>query len=921
MSQAPPKPPQKWTPRPKAERPDKPEDYSTLSATDAVLAKLKSKNPKTRREAIVALGEVKTKKSVQLLVKSLADPAWTNRQIAAEQVILAGEVAIEPLIAVIDEEHEDLHYWTIEALGNLGGDGIACLEKILDSPDRTDRLHIVKCLPKSRDPRVVDPLLKALGDADWSVRKHAAEGLELFGDRSVPGLQKAFQSNLNAMGNDDICFWSIRVLGKILRDKAIPVFRDLLANKDKNIRFYAVGALGETASEQAVDPLIAALEDPSWLVRRQAFEMLEKIGRIAVDKLKDAFFKGNDDVKYWTVRLIARILRGDAVEVLKKLLNTQEKELRYFIVTALGETEDVRVVPTLIECFKDNFWQIRQKACEMVALMKQAAIPFLEAALSNESEDVRYWSVRAIGKIGGAPAMRVLLEVKKHPNNRMRLFAIYALADIGTDEVIDPLVESLGDPSWPVRNTAGNSLNAMGKTSMKPLIRAIGHENEDISFWAQKVLAQFGDKAVQTLIDSLADKADANMRKSAIVALGKIGTTASLKPLIEIIESQHVEECETVVDALADIKNPELVERLLDYTAKCTDEQVLNWVAKIIINVGEAGKPVFFKSLRHESKEIRFWVAKVLATLEGQDVLRALLFCLKDVEPEVRIQAIQSLESMGEGFETVPYLVKMLEDAELTVRHEAYKLLGKLGEPNSVGTLVARFMREEETDRANIVSIFQQVESSNLMVGLLKGLNAATDVELQRAIVQIVEKICDSPLKRDLLVKSLDPDDPTAAIWGIKILSQFEDDSVVEGVIKMLQSGNATVVHAATIGLSNYLQSGNWAIRDKVTAALTATGVKVIKPLLMGTDRKNDFQKMNVFQVIENMGEGILPALGEMTQDKNAPYYHLALELYTSCQRSSRVQGKKWTPKPKTDDTGERADGELEDIMARMKLK
>ncbi len=897
---------------------EKPEDYSHLSATDAVIAKLKSKNPKTRREAIVALGQVKTKKSVQMLIKSLMDPAWTNRQVAAEQIILAGEVAVEPLIAVLDEEHEDLHYWTVEALGQLGGDGVEHLTRILDLPDRADRLHVVKCIPKSRDPRCI---VKALGDADWSVRKHAAEGLEVFGERSVPPLQKAFQSNLNPMGNDDVCFWSIKVLGKILREKAIPVFRDLLGNKDKNIRFYAVGALGETGAEEAVGPLIAALEDESWLVRRQAFEMLEKVGRVAVDRLKDAFFKGNDDVKYWTVRLIARILRGDAVEILKKLLNTPEKEIRYFVVTALGETEDVRAVPTLIECFKDNFWQIRQKACEMVALMKHAAVPFLEGVLGNESEDIRYWAVRSLGKIGGTAAMRVLLEVKKHPNNRMRLFAIYALAEIGTDEVIDPLVESLGDPSWPVRNSAGNALNAMGKTSMKPLIKAIGHENDDISFWAQKVLAQFGDKAVQTLIDSLADKSDANMRKSAIVALGKIGTTASLKPLLEIIESLQVEECEYVVDALADIKNPELVERLLEYTATCKDEQILTWVAKIIINVGEHGKPVFFRFLKHESKEVRYWVAKVLSTLEGKDVLRALLFCLKDAEPEVRCVAIQSLESIGEGLEVVPFIVKMLEDEDLTVRHEAYKMLGKLGEPGSIEAVVRRYAAEQETDRPNILSIFQQIESSNLMVGLLKALNATSDADLQRAIVQIVEKICDSPLKRDLLVKSLDPDDPTAAIWGIKILSQFDDDFVVDGIVRMLDSKTSMVVHAATIGLANYLTSGNWAIRDKVTAALTQAGTRVVKPLLMATDRKNEFQKMNVYQVIENMGEQILPVLEELAQEKGTAWQGMAIELFTTCQRSSRVQGKKWTPKPKPAEGETKTDGELEDIMARMKLK
>jgi hypothetical protein len=206
------------------------------------------------------------------------------------------------------------------------------------------------------------------------------------------------------------------------------------------------------------------------------------------------------------------------------------------------------------------------------------------------------------------------------------------------------------------------------------------------------------------------------------------------------------------------------------------------------------------------------------------------------------------------------------------------------------------------------------------LVGLLKALNATADADLQRAIVQIVEKICDSPRKRDLLVKSLDPDDPTAAIWGIKILSQFEDDSVVEGVIKMLESKSAMVVHAATIGLANYLTSGNWSIRDKVTVALTQTGPRVVKPLLMATDRKNDFQKMNVFQVIENMGESILPVLEEMTQEKGAAWQGLAIELFTTCQRSSRVQGRSGRRSP-SPPRASRTDGELEDIMARMKLK
>jgi HEAT repeat protein len=561
----------------------------------------------------------------------------------------------------------------------------------------------------------------------------------------------------------------------------------------------------------------------------------------------------------------------------------------------------------------------------------------LAKALTNESEDIRYWSVRSLGKIG-RPALHNLLEVKKHPNNRMRLFAVYALAEIGSEIVMNPLIECLGDQSWPVRNAASEALHSMGKGAITSLIKAIGSDNDDISFWAQKVLANFGDAAVQSLIDALDDKKDKKdktwgkksdedkdrdyMRKYAIVALGKIGTKASLKPLLEILESEDVDECETVVESLGDIKNPELVERLLEFIASVESESVVTWMAKILTNIGDVGKPVFFKSLRHPSKEVRFWVIKVLGTFTGTDVLRAILFALKDPEPDIRVQAILALDEFDESpLEAVPFLVKMVNDPEFPVRLETYKVLGKIGEEKSINMMIERYIQESEVNRAEIIEAFQQIESSNLMVSLLKSLRVTEVEQIQTAIVGIVERICDSPVKRDLLVKQLDPDEETSAIWGIKILSKFEDESVVNGILNLLSSESENVVTAATVGLVSYLTSGNFVIRDNVSNSLTELGTKIIKPLLSTMDSGDDFMKMNVFQVIENMGEEILPVLEELAGDKGTTYYSSALELYSSLQRSSTISAKKqWKPKPKEDDT-KKSDSELEDIMAKMKLK
>jgi hypothetical protein len=135
----------------------------------------------------------------------------------------------------------------------------------------------------------------------------------------------------------------------------------------------------------------------------------------------------------------------------------------------------------------------------------------------------------------------------------------------------------------------------------------------------------------------------------------------------------------------------------------------------------------------------------------------------------------------------------------------------------------------------------------------------------------------------------------------------------------MLKCEEEKLIIAATTGLSKYLASGNWVIRDKASDALTLKGTKIIKSLLSGTDKNDDFMKMNVFQVIENMGDAVIPILQEIVDEKDPSNSRLGLELFTSLQKSNRIGSKKRektgeNKKPKKSD-------DLEDIMARMKLK
>lgn len=892
-----------------------------LSA-EQILLNLKSKDAKVRLEAITALAQVKNKRVVNLLINCLKDPVWNNRSAAANSLISIGELSVEPLVSVINSENEDIRFWSIKILGTLGGAGVPALARLLDETDRDLRLHVVRSLCITPSVETIDPLITALGDADWSVRKHAAEGLEKVGPPAVAKLQKAFQDNLNAMGNDDICFWAIKVLGSILKKDALPAFTSLLRHEDKNIRFYAVGGIGQTRCEEGVDSLITALSDPSWLVRRQAFEMLEHIGEPAVEKLKNAFFQGNDDVKYWTVRLIAKILKGNAVGILKKMLNTPQKEIRFFIVTALGETDDPRALPTLIEAFKDNFWQIRSQAAEMAARMKFRAIPALTAAISNESEDVRYWAVQALGMIGGE-AMNSLLALLENPDKRMRLFTVKALGNLQNSEIIEPLITAMGDTSWPVRVAASEILERAGETAIRPLIKAIGSDNANISFWSQKVLQNFGDKAVQTLINSLLDKED-KYRAHTIKALGRIGTANSIKPLLEILSAGVIEECEIILESMSDLKNPTLINFLLETLSSSEDANIITWVSNILGTVKEAGKPVYFKALKNPNTEVRVWACKLLATYEGDDILKALWFAMQDREPSVRVQAIKSLGEIGQGLNVLPYAMKLIVDPETMVRFEVFKLLGKIGAPAAVIPMLDAFSKEDEQNQRLILDIFNEIESTNFMMSLVITLEEAPQ-EMHPLILQLLEKMCNSPLKRDMLIKNMENAGVTTIYWIVQVIAKFDEEQVADALIKLLEHPEA-YVHAVA-AMVRYLTSSNFIIRDKITAALTAAGLKVIKPLIESLNKDDEMTKMNAINIIESMGDDIKPVIEELAADKTVKNHIIAIELLNSITRTVRVGGAKtWAAgKPKEvkggKDPASKIKEELEREMAKTKIK
>ncbi|MBE0517213.1 MAG: HEAT repeat domain-containing protein [Methanophagales archaeon] len=143
------------------------------------------------------------------------------------------------------------------------------IEALKDAKDSIVRAKAVKALGDRNDLSVVEPLIQALKDEHWDVRRRAAWVLGNMGEPAVEPLLQALKDE----------HWDVRrkaawALGNISDARAIGPLIQALRDEYPDVREEAAWALGNIGNIQAIEPLLHALRDEYPDVRRQAARSL-----------------------------------------------------------------------------------------------------------------------------------------------------------------------------------------------------------------------------------------------------------------------------------------------------------------------------------------------------------------------------------------------------------------------------------------------------------------------------------------------------------------------------------------------------------------------------------------------------------------------------------------------------------------------
>lgn len=206
---------------------------------------------------------------------------------------------------------------------------------------------------------------------------------------------------------------------------------------------------------------------------------------------------------------------------------------------------------------------------------------------------------------------------------------------------------------------------------------------------AARALIKTGDPAaVQLLADFLKNNMDYHIRCCAAEALGEIGDSGAVWPLVSALRDRSESVRRVAAESLGSIGSPNAVQSLIR-ALKDKDEYVRSNTAKTLKKAADPDiVRVLLKGLSDADPFFRDGAAEALGEIGDPVAAEPLINALKDKNESVRRSAAGALGKIGDPC-TVQPLIHALQDAEHYVRSSAAEALGKIGAPDSAEPLIA----------------------------------------------------------------------------------------------------------------------------------------------------------------------------------------------------------------------------------------
>jgi HEAT repeat protein len=728
------------------------------------------------------------------------------------------------------------------------------LTEQLASPDEGTRLRAAQALATTEElatePGATasgSPLLKALGDSSWRVRRAAVDGLAHRDESSIATsllrslreehrnpsilnsvLQVLAHSHIDTIpalieclqdADVDLRIYAALALGEQHDQRAIPALIRALEDTDTNVCYHAIDALGHLQADAAVEPLISIAESRDFCLAFAALDTLRRIGApIAVSRLVPLL----DDDLLCTAAAECLGQLGDAsiVPPLARLLNQPGAP--------------VNVIARAIANLYDRYETTYGEGNYITDLAREAIDPTGAQNILNTLETANPEELRALvpilSQLDGAAVERALTQLLGQPT--VRAAVLEALVRYGK-RVTALLIEQLEADDLEIRQAAVVALGRIGDSRAGTALTRLLTNNSNLTIAAAGALAQIGDARAFDALLGLIGHSDAAVRQAAIAALNSLGHPDMPSRLVALLQDSDPLVRESAVKIAGYFAFDECVTLLLE---RCHDAE----------------------------ENVRRAAIELVPYLDDAAVIDTLVQTLEDASPKVRASAARALGQM-EGAIAFPYLLNALNDSDAWVRYYAARAIGWHGYPEAMDRLEELLLCDPAYHvRAAAIEALGRVGGAHA-VSLLASLveTADSNSDLVRAALTALGEI-GHPNALPPLLAALRLPDLERRIGAIRALGKRggtgveealqaiattdSDGDVVQAAIEALQQLATPEAIAGLLDLT-----ANPARNEPCIAALTHLGAAHLDGIARGLTHTNAGVRRSVVEVLTRM--------------------------------------------------------------------
>ena len=492
------------------------------------------------------------------------------------------------------------------------------------------RHQAVRRLPEVFDQVPEDPLMQALGDASWRVRK----GVLLLLDDLQAG-PELLRRLVCALGEADNVGFRNAASEALIRfgEASVPALLVLLAEGDEDERKFAADILGNIGSNTAAEGLIQAIRDEDSNVRASACEAL---GRLGPD---------------------------DAVPALTQTLSDGDLLVRLSCLDALVRLEAKIETGLLIPLFPVA--PLRPALYRLLARspdVEEAREQLLQALLSR-SRSERYAAAQALVALYEGADRRQQVEIR------------VALTRFSADpELVDHLRSMLRRGDEMQQAAAMVLLGWTGQSEIVPDLIEAAVDDRSLER-AREALLAIGPRAVSAMLDAF-DGAGQGRQVLILNLLGHFKRPKSLSHIVEACLGSEVEVAEAAQRALGMFGDPSVIPTIVSLLSTGQTPLPRGAIDSLIHIGGRYREQVFVAVEPLLAQEgTRPAAAEVLCGISHKEEIDVILRLLNDGQSQVRVAAIGAIGRLG-GDELIGRISTALTDEHASVRVAAAAALG-----------------------------------------------------------------------------------------------------------------------------------------------------------------------------------------------------------------------------------------------------